>query len=195
MSFLIYFARKVITLKIMTLFAEITAWVMSIAAIVFDICSSLTKGDKSMVKILIFTFSSNLTIALSYLVKGEGINGSISCFLGATICLINFFYNYNKRKIPVYMTLLYAIAFTSLNIWSGGINFDSIVAILACLCFVMSVVQDTGKMFRIWTLTNCVLWIVYDFIVATYEPLFTHVVLTAFFIAGIIINDRKQIKE
>ena len=174
--------------------------VLSILAIVFSVLASFTKGEKNMVKILIFMSLCNFSAAMSYVVLGEGINGSASCFLGMAVCLINYFFNAKKAPIPLWLSIIYAAAFVALNI----VVFDAstirtvlagLCAIVACLCFVMSAIQDSGNMFRVWTLINNTLWCTYDIIVQTWQPLIIHSTLLVFYIAGIIVNDRKTKKE
>lgn len=174
------------------------SWILSSGAIIFDIAASLTKGDRNMLKILALIMLSNLSIALSYVINffinGDGLNGSFSCFLGAAICFINFFFNRKKKPIPLWLSGIYAIAFIAVNFvteFTGA----TVIAIAACLTFVMSVIQDKGSMFRLWTLSNCLLWCVYDVAAGAYQSLFTHTVLTLFFIAGIIVHDRRPAAE
>lgn len=174
------------------------SWILSTGAIFFDIAASLTKGDKNMLKILAFILLSNLSIAISYVlnffIRGDGLNGSFSCFLGAAICLVNFFFNKQKKPIPLWLSGIYAVCFIAVN-FVTEVTPATAIAIAACLTFVMSVIQDNGRMFRVWTLSNCILWCTYDIAAQAYQSLFTHAVLTLFFIAGIIIHDRKPKAE
>lgn len=177
---------------------QTVSWILSTGAILFDIAASLTKGDKNMLKILAFILLSNLSIAISYVlnffINGDGLNGSFSCFLGAAICLVNFFFNKQKKPIPLWLSGIYAVCFVAVN-FITEVTWTTAIAIAACLTFVMSVIQDTGRMFRVWTLSNCILWCIYDIAAQAYQSLFTHFVLTLFFVAGIIIHDRKPKAE
>ena len=173
--------------------------VLSILAIVFSVLASFTKGKKNMVKILVFMSLCNFSAAMSYVVLGKGINGSASCFLGMAVCLINYFFN-AKKPIPLWLSIIYAAAFAALNVAVFDISttrtvLAGICAIAACMIFVMSVIQNDGAMFRIWTLINNTLWCTYDIIVQTWQPLIIHSTLLVFYIAGIIVNDRKTKKE
>ena len=49
-----------------------------------------------------------------------------------------------------------------------------------------------GRMFRVWMLSNNILWCTYDIVQGAYQPLLTHSILLAFYVIGIIINDRKS---
>ena len=61
---------------------DILAYVLSFLGTVSIIASSLVKG-KNMKVILSLVFTANVLVAISYLVGGSGINGAISCFVGA----------------------------------------------------------------------------------------------------------------
>ena len=73
---------------------NITAYIISILAFIFSISSSFIKGHTKiqMGVILTFTFLSNFFAGLGYIVNETGINGTVSCMLGAIISIINFFY-------------------------------------------------------------------------------------------------------
>ena len=166
--------------------------ILSAAAVMFSILASLTKGKENIIKILIFMFLCNFSMAMSYVVQGtDGINGSISCFIGAIACIANFFFTSKEKEIPLWLSGLYAVCFTTLNLITG-INFAAIIAVIACLCFVFSIIQKNGAMFRIWTVSNTVLWCVFDIIQGLNQQLISHIILLAFYIIGMIINDRKS---
>lgn len=179
---------------------ETLSLILSILSIIFSVLASFTKGQKNIVKILILMSLCNLSAAMSYVVLGEGINASASCFLGTAVCIVNYFFNAKKLPVPLFLSVIYAVAFTALNLAVFDISqtktvIAGICAIIACLCFVMSVIQNSGSMFRIWTLFNTILWCTYDIIMQTWQPLLIHVTLLIFYIAGIIVNDRKTKKE
>ncbi len=160
--------------------------VLSIAA---SVTALLWKG-KNMIIILMLLVFGNLFTALSYLCVGN-YNGSISCFVGLASALINFFFSIKGKKIPVFLTAIYALAFIGVNL-VGFIFPNSIFAIFACLCCVMSMVQPNGKMFRIWMVANNLFWCCHDVLAKTYQPLAIHLILLTFAIAGMIIHDIKK---
>lgn len=170
----------------------IISTVLSVAAVVLSILASLTKGKENIVRILIFMFLSNFSIAMSYVVQGtEGINGSITCFLGAVCCIINFFFTSNEKSVPLWLSAIYAVCFTVAN-FITGISVASVIAVVASLCFVMSIIQKNGAMFRIWSLSNLILWCIFDITQGLYSQLISHSILLIFYIMGMIINDRKS---
>ena len=60
------------------------------------------------------------------------------------------------------------------------------------MCFVMSVVQSTGKMFRFRCLFNNVSWMTYDIVAETYSALIIHVTMFLFTLFGMLLHDRKK---
>ena len=67
-----------------------------------------------------------------------------------------------------------------------------IIALLAAIMFVMGISVKNGKMYRLWTLINTALWILYDFVTLSFGPLSTHVIQFATIIFGMIMHDRKK---
>lgn len=174
---------------------EILAYVLSALGLISMICASLVKGEK-MKTILFLVFCGNLFVATSYLVGGSGINGAAACYLGALMTLSNYFFESRKKDVPRYMIAIYAIAIIALNIWvSKGIDPLGALVIIASLTFIFCIGQKNGAKYRIWTVINMVLWCVYDVLSFSFSALVTHLPQLIFAIVGIIIHDRKKIKE
>jgi hypothetical protein len=171
---------------------EILATVFNYLSLAAILTSSLIKG-KNMKLILFLVFPANILAALTYLLQGNN-NGMISCFIGGAVAIVNYFFERNEKDIPKILLVTYAVAFVSANIalWSG---IETILSIVAALLFIMSLVQKNGKGFRIWFLLNAATWCTYDIICKAYDPLISHSVQIVFFIAGILIHDRKKIEK
>lgn len=123
--------------------------VFSILSLVFSFFVSMTNGNKNMVKILILMFLCNFSMAMSFLCLGsEGINGTVSNIVGSLACLINFFFTSKGKSVPLWLSIVYAFVFTAIN-FRFGINAESVFALFPCLCFVMAIIQKSGKMFRV----------------------------------------------
>jgi len=170
---------------------DILAYVLSFLGTVSIIASSLVKG-KNMKVILSLVFSANMFVAVSYLVGGEGINGAISCFVGAAQALINYFFERKGKPIPKWLIAVYCAAFVGLNV-IGGLSVPCVVAILASLTFVMCIGQKSGAKYRFWTIFNTALWCTFDILSHAYPTLLmTHIPQLAFNLLGILIYDRKK---
>ena len=68
-----------------------------------------------------------------------------------------------------------------------------IIALLATMAFIVAICQKTGKQYRLWTLVNSGLWIIYDLITLSFGPLSTHIIETSSVIIGMVMHDRKKV--
>ena len=164
--------------------------ILSAVATVCGCIPPIIKG-KNMKLILCLVFGSNLSIALSYLIGGQGLNGAASCFVGAATSIINYFYDKNEKELPKWMVGVYAAAFIAVNLLVFKSVLD-LVAMVASLTFIGCIGQKNGAKFRLWTLANVILWIAYDLICASYGPLTTHLIQIGFVVTGIFIHDIKK---
>ncbi len=171
---------------------DILAYILSFLGTACIVASSLVKG-KNMKVILSLIFSANVLVAISYLVGGDGINGMVSCSLGAIQALVNYLFERKGLPIPKWLLVIYGSAFAGVNFLFGGINVASVLAILACLAFVICIGQKNGAKYRFWTIFNTVLWCSFDIVSHTYYALImTHVPQLLFNVVGMIIYDRKK---
>ena len=83
------------------------------------------------------------------------------------------------------------IKFTQENLTEAIPAYLTILAIIACLTFIMSLIQKNGAGYRVWAIANLSLWVLFD-LLSKSEALVTHIVLFAFTVTGMIIHDRKQ---
>lgn len=156
------------------------------------IAASLVRGERIRL-ILVFVFCGNVLIATSYLFDGSGLNGAASCYLGAVQTIVSYLFRSKGRPLPKWLIAVYALSFVVLNlVVAGEITPLVILAIVAPLTFVMSIVQPTGAKYRFWTILNVLLWIVYDILAPVYPALITNGVVLAFTVVGMILHDRKS---
>lgn len=165
---------------------------LSLGGLVAMILASTVK-TKSMGLILTFVFFGNFLVATSYLIDGNN-NGAACCYIGAAQALINFFFEKNKKPIPMWLVGIYAIVIVSVNVGVMSEMLD-LLAIIASLTFIMCIGQDNASKYRFWTIVNMVLWITYDIIKGSYAALFTHVSLLLFTVLGKLIHDRRINKQ
>ncbi len=168
---------------------EILAFVLSTLGTVCICIPPLLKG-KNMKLILLLVFLTNVLLGTSYILTGA-FNGVATCCIGAVQTIINYLFERKNKSIPVWLIVLYAVAFIVANLLVFTRITDGI-ALLAALMFVMSISQKSGKQYRLWTLVNTVLWIVYDFITLSFGPLSTHIIQLTMLLFGIIMHDRKK---
>ena len=171
----------------------ILSYVLNVLGIALVILPSLIKGEK-MTAVLVLLSSGNLLVALGYLAAGSGINGAASCFAGFLVTLINFCFTSRGRAIPIPLAAVYAVLLIGINVWVGGINIHTAIAIAACLVFIAGIFQPNGKGYRIFTILNILLWCTYDLTTKTYSALISHSIQLIFVIVGILANDVFKIK-
>ena len=139
--------------------------------------------------ILILVFLANVCVSGSYIFSGAAA-GAVSCVVGAVQTVINYFFDRKDRPLPIWLMVIYALSFTVVNLFTFS-GVADIFPLLACYAFVLCIAQKNGKNFRVWTLTNAVLWLTYDVVSASYAPILVHAVQTAVVLCGMLIHDRK----
>ena len=168
---------------------DTAAVILSVIGTICICASSLMKG-KDMRIILVFVFLANVFVGSSYVLTGAT-NGMVSCGLGAVTSIINYCFERKNKALPMWLVIVYAVAFVTVNLFTFT-SIASIFALLACLAFVMGVVQKSGKQYRIWTLTNAIFWLIYDITSLSYGPIITHVFQSSVAVFGMVVHDRKK---
>ena len=168
----------------------ITSYVLTLLGLACMISASFIKG-KNMKTILVLVFLGNALVAISYIFT-KSWSGAVSCGLGAVQPIINFiFFESKSKEIPKWLIAVYGLSFVAANLAVyGGIH--TVVAIVATLFFVFSIVQKNGAGFRICTLINILLWCTYDILTKSPAQLFMHAVQVVTNISGMLIHDRKR---
>ncbi len=168
---------------------QILSYILSFGGLASMIIASLIKG-KNMKTILLFVFLGNILVATSYLLTG-GINGAVSCYIGAAQTIINYFFDVKKKPLPRWLIAVYAVAFVVLNLMTG-FSWLCLLAIVASLTFILCIGQKVGSKYRFWTLVNMGLWCLYDVLSGSFGVLFTHGTQLVFAVVGMIIHDRNN---
>ena len=153
--------------------------------------ASLIKG-RNMKLILFLVFVANASVATGYLLGDNGINGAVSCYIGAAQTIINYFFECKDKPIPKWLVAIYALAFISINLYFGTNPGHTALVIIASLTFIMSIGQKSGAKYRFWTIVNMVLWCTYDVLSHSYSVLITHIPQLTFTVIGMLIHDIKK---
>ncbi len=157
-------------------------------------CIILTSYIRSIRWILFLQAMGNLTIALGYLLD-KSYSGAVSCLIGAATAIISGLYDAKSQSVPMFMIYIYAAAFIVANLFAFTAWYSSI-ALVASVVYVLSVVQKSGKFYRVWTIVNLLLWVAYDLFAAAYGSLTSHTIMVLFIFSGIIldkIRDKKGV--
>ena len=167
------------------------SYVFSALGMACILSASLVKG-KNMKLILFLVFVANASVATGYLIGGSGINGAVTCYIGAAQTIINYFFECKDKPIPKWLIAIYALAFIGVNLFFGGFNMICYLAIVASLIFVLCIGQKNGAKYRFWTIVNVLLWILYDVISGAYQGLVTHLPQFIVTVAGMLMHDVKK---
>lgn len=163
--------------------------VLSAIATVCGCVPPIIKG-KNMKLILLVVFLNNLLVAISYILTKDA-SGAAICFVGAATSIVNYFFDSKGKRLPVWLLIIYALAFVAVNLTTFKQAAD-ILTLLAALAFVMAVSQKSGKRYRLWALANAGLWLIFDLIVWAEGPIIAHLAQFAIIIIGMVAYDRKK---
>ena len=164
-----------------------------IASFIATILGLIEPFGKNMKVILAFNFTGNLLVGLSYLMVGQ-LSGAAICAVACVQVIINFIFDLKGKKVPVWLIIIYAVAFLSVNLITFASWFD-IFALIAAMLFVVSVAQSDAKYYRLLYFTNSAVWILYDFLAKAYGNLSTHIVLVIATFISMLVRDRKTKKD
>ena len=132
--------------------------------------------------------------------SGFELDAIASCYIGGIQAIINYFFEVKGKEVPKFLTIVYGLIFTAVNIIvSGGfIGADAIgvlcgvIAIAATWMFCMCIGQKNGAKYRFWTILNMGLWLIYDVLSGSYSVLVSHILQFLFPIVGKVLFDRKK---
>ena len=162
------------------------------ASIISIILGVLEPFGKKMQTVLILNFLGNFLVGISYFFsETESMAGAAVCFVACIQVIINFFFDRKSKKIPLYLILIYALSFLTVNLTVFSAWYD-IFSIGATMIYVISMAQNNVGSYRILYALNSSCWILYDVLSASYAPLITHITLALFTFAAMFINRKKQ---
>ncbi|MBR3934567.1 MAG: YgjV family protein [Clostridia bacterium] len=162
------------------------SYITAVIATVLGLCEPFGKKMKT---ILTLNFLGNLLVGANYHLK-SGISGAAICYVACFQVLINYIFDSKGKKVPMWLIIIHAVVFVTLNILTFRVWYD-ILALIAAMLFVLSVAQNSSKHYRLLYFTNSAVWIFYDILSGVYENLATHAVLTVATFVAIILRDKK----
>lgn len=162
---------------------------ISVATLILEIALYQFKRMKTIV---ITQCVTNFLVVLTYAL-GDGLSGAAVCSV-ATVqtFLIYVLYQKNDREISKAFTGIFIAAYLVCSAFTFAGLIDIIPASAAVL-FALGVVQSKAWKYRIIFFANCLLWIIYDIIIAAPVPmLITHTMGVVSVVIGIIRLDLKE---
>ena len=165
---------------------EKLSYILSLIATVLGIIEPF---NKKMTGVLIFSLVGNFIVGTSYFLVGA-ISGGVICSVACIQLIINYFYNAKGKKVPNWLRGIYIISFVAVNLLTFAHWYDAL-ALTASIMFVLSVSQSNTLFYRIFFMSNSLLWIVYDIVAKAYGNLATHIILFSATMISTFIRNRK----
>lgn len=143
---------------------------MNVVAQIFGALATLSNAIgiqfKTKNKILISYLIAGIFFIISFLLL-KSYSGVITSFVIALETFINYIFDKNNKKIPLYLifTLLFSSLFISLLFYKSWYD---IFSILACIPFVFMLIQKKEKYIRILTLTFLIFYTIFNYFVGAY---------------------------
>ena len=133
------------------------------------------KQMKTMKMILLFEAITNLLASTNYLLLG-GDAGAIVSVLAIVHSTVMFLYNKDKKIPPVWITVVFIAAYTACSTYSLIAKADAmeILPAVGAACFALALTQKIPLRYRLWSVANSVVWMVYDGYNAAYVMLCVH---------------------
>ena len=166
---------------------ELTSYILSFVATILGLCEPFGKKMKT---ILTFNFLGNFLVGTSYILVSS-FSGCAICFTACIQVLINYIFDKNGRKIPRWLLILHLVTFVSVNMLTFSYWYD-IFSLGASIIFVLSIAQTNTRFYRLYYITNSLMWIFYDLLAGAYGNLFTHIVLSVSIFVAIILRDHSK---
>ena len=165
---------------------ETASYILSLIATVLGIIEPF---NKKMAGVLIFSLVGNFIVGTSYFLVGA-ISGGVICSVACIQLIINFCYNAKGKKVPNWLRAIYILSFVAVNLITFAHWYDAL-ALVASVLFVLSVSQSNTLFYRIFFMSNSLLWIVYDIVAGAYGNLATHIILFSATMVSTIIRNKK----
>ena len=170
---------------------DVLSFISNLLGLVCVLLASLIKGERIKTT-LFFVCLGNVLIAAGYLFAGNGFHCAASGLVAGVLTVINFFLQSKGRPLPRWLIAVYAPLMIAVNLLVGDLSRLTLLAVLACMAFVLSIFQANGRGYRLCVLFNTATWSVYDALSHAWNGLATHVVLFAFTLLGALVWDRKS---
>jgi hypothetical protein len=165
---------------------EIIAIVISIFTTFFAVAGM---QFKSMKVIIASQLIANSLLGVQYILE-DRLSASGIVMVAIVLTIISFIFTYKKKNFPIWLTVLFCIAFTAVSILSYQSAWD-LLPLIAVWVFAWAMVQKASAVYRSLALCNGLLWLIYDIALAP-SAILTHAVIIAFTVIGIIRQDRAE---
>ena len=149
--------------------------IAQILGIVMAVVSVVCVQFKNMRHILIGVIASNVLSALTYAFLG-GLSGAGVCILAICQAVLVYVYGEKEKAFPALLNLGFIAGYIALSVISYKSIWDVLSAGAAVL-YALAVVQKKASVYRILTMCNAIVWILYDVQTMAYTAIITHGIL------------------
>ena len=165
---------------------ETIALIVSIFTTLFAVAGMQFRNMKH---ILVSQLLANSLLGVQYILEDQ-LSASGIVMVAILQTAISFVFSYKKKVFPIWLTLIFCVAFTGVSILSYQSLWD-IRPLAAVWFFAWAVVQKNSAICRILSFCNTTLWLTYDIFNAP-SAILTHTVILAFIVIGIIRQDQAE---
>jgi len=170
--------------------SEVLSYIAALAATALGFFEPF---NKKMSVILVFSFVANLLVGISYILVG-GTSGALICVIAGIQLLINFIFNVKGKKVPVWLIIIYSLAYSTVNILTFAKWYD-IFSLGAALSLVFSMAQSNPKHYRVLLILNMGSWLAYDVLAHAYGNMLMHLSSIITILIAIYVNDIRKKKQ
>lgn len=165
------------------IFSQVCGLIVTVAAIA-------SMQLKSMKAVLIFQLICNGIGALSYILL-DGLSGCAIYLVALTQSVVYFLFRWRGKKAPLGVAAVFVLAYLlcSFSAYRSAVDLISGAAALTCA---FSLIQEKPTYYRIFMLTNGILWMIYDCNVGAYTMILSHVATALSAGIGILRLDLKK---
>ena len=153
-----------------------TASIVSLVISVFvGIIAIVLKQMKEMKHILILEVVINALASLTY-IFGGGLAGGIVSGIAVLNAIIMLIYYLCNKKAPMALTVVFIAIYVASSIVTliAKNDFMELLPATAAFCYSVSMMQRKPSAYRLWSLFNPILWVVYDIYSESYIMSIVH---------------------
>ena len=165
------------------------AQIFGVLGIIFSVISMQMKTKKS---IMIALLLLNLASALNFLFL-ESYSGSLVCFFAVIETFINYLFDKNNKKVPLYLIAIYVVVNIALGVYSYTKPLD-IIPVVCALIYCLTVCTKKESNIRKEMFVNQTLWLIYDLIVKAYMFSISNILTLISIVISMIRFDYKKNK-
>ena len=163
-------------------------WISQVVGIFTSACGVVSMQLKNIKAVLLVQLATNALVAITNILLGQ-FGGAWVCVVGAAHSLVNMLIRRQGKELPKFLLPLFACLYVGASIlgWSG---WTTALPMVAALCFCLAINSSDPSLYRRFSMANCALWMVYDFLIGAYTTVICH----GFILISAIIGEVRFLK-